>query len=212
MKLLYTSNNLGCVLLLALALSIQSTAKAAWALGEWYEGSNGYLYSVQRITGEVYTWGVARSQAQALTVSGLAVDLSPAASFEENNFIFYGINDPQYWNVSEGPYLGGYFIDEAPDYRWLWVTGELFTFTAWAPGQPDYAGGYETVLQYMLPGGLESAQDISAPKTWNDINFLGYQSQYYVARTTSAIPEPGVAGLFAGVGGFVLYFSRKRLL
>lgn len=180
-----------------------SSASAAWILGDWYLGDNNHYYSIQQISGDVYTWSEARSQAQALTVSGLDVDLATITDSVENAFIASGVNDPAYFFENNlGPYLGGYQesnLDE-PAGNWAWVTGEVWSYTNWGPGEPNDFGGIENFLGALNIGS----------GTWYDIdvNGAGGLVRYYVAETV--VPEPTVFGLVAGAGAFAFASTRRR--
>ncbi len=57
-----------------------------------------------------------------------------------------------------GAWIGGYDLSDAHN-RFEWTTPELFTYTNWAPGEPNNAGGKEVVMEMSAyTGGL-----------WNDV-------------------------------------------
>ena len=82
-----------------------------------------------------------------------------------------------------------------PSGGWHWVTGEAFTFTAWAGGEPNNNLG-EDKLQYFH-------------NAWNDqvgSAVFGYIVEY---EELDAIPEPAGLGLLAlGLAG--LAFVRRN--
>jgi hypothetical protein len=73
--------------------------------------------------------------------------LATISSAAENAFAFDLINRPAFWydavpyRFSVGPWLGGAQAAGAaePGGGWGWITGEPFSFTAWAPGEPNDA-------------------------------------------------------------------------
>jgi hypothetical protein len=173
------------------------TPPGAWTLGQWYQWTNGHYYSVQAITGPDNSWTIARTQARALIApDGSACDLATVTSADENDFIFAGINDPTYWAIdgagnNEGPNLGGFQYAKLaePAGDWIWVTGELWSFTQWNPGEPNNSGGDEDVLTYFATGSARSSN-------WNDITFGdGSVIHYYVAESTGLTCAPPPAGL-----------------
>lgn len=196
-----------------LLVSLASSAKAQWTLGQWNLGANGHFYSVQAITGPNDGWLIARSQAQVLTApNGVSVDLATITSASENTFVFNGINSPTYWildpaNNNEGPNLGGFQFDNLnePSGDWSWVTGEAWSYTNWSVGSPNNQAGTEDYLTYFNLGGNFRSD------SWNDISSAtspaGTGIHYYVAETTSvaaSAPEPGTLVLIAfGIAGLI---------
>ncbi|HJT80863.1 MAG TPA: LamG-like jellyroll fold domain-containing protein, partial [Chthoniobacterales bacterium] len=175
------------------------TAPCGWSVGEWHQWpANGHYYSVQAITGEQFSWLVARAQARALVApNGRPADLATLASAEENAFVFSGIDCPDYWAIdgagnNEGPNLGGFQRDKNNEAAgsWTWVSGEPWIFTNWSPGEPNNSSGVEDVLTFFSVGNTRSAR-------WNDISTnTGSVVQYYVAESTDAQPcTPAPAGL-----------------
>ena len=72
-------------------------------------------------------------------------------------------DDPAAWYVdasgnSIGPWLGGMRVGDG----WAWVTGEPWSFTAFAPGEPNNSGGGEDRLHFFGQGSRPASN-------WNDI-------------------------------------------
>jgi hypothetical protein len=63
-------------------------------------------------------------------------------------------------------WLGG--SDAAQEGQWQWITGEIWSFARWEPGEPNNEGGTEDYL--MLYGNPE--------QTWNDGNTWGSQNYF----------------------------------
>lgn len=79
--------------------------------------------------------------------------LATVTSADELQQVFAVANNPAAWSLElgryfVGPWLGGYRQGN----QWMWITGEPWGFTAWAPGQPDDAGGRETHLNMWVRG------------------------------------------------------------
>ena len=136
--------------------------------------------------------------------NGQSANLATLTSAEENDFVFNGINDPAYWaidggNHNEGPYLGGFQFDKLhePAGDWAWVTRESWSYTNWAPGEPDNLGGNEDYLCFFSVDGATRAS------TWNDDD-TSTVIYYYVAESTdqqSCIPPPtGMVSWWPGDG------------
>jgi hypothetical protein len=115
--------------------------------------------------------------------------LATITSQAENDFVFSLINSPEFFSGiggnGSGPAIGGYQPDGEPDANtgWRWETGEAWSFTNWAPGQPD--SEVETRLEFW-----SGSQSVPAP-TWNnltpdDTNLGGY----IIEREEKPIPAP----------------------
>jgi hypothetical protein len=111
--------------------------------------------------------------------------------------------DPIFWrldttsNFGLGPWLGGYQLNKnaEPAGDWGWVTGESWSYTRWAPDEPNNAYGTEEYLQFFGYGGLMTPQ-------WNDssddprTHVPGNMVVSYVIEW-NIIPEPSTAALSA---------------
>ena len=112
-------------------------------------GGNGHAYEVVGTLCSGITW--ANAHAAAIAAGGYLATITTAA---ENAYVL-GLLGPSAW-------LGGTqsAFGAEPAGGWRWVTGgEPFTWTNWAPGQPDNGGGSEDRLQ------IASA---AAGGQWND--------------------------------------------
>jgi hypothetical protein len=125
---------------------------------------NGHWYKAVAHSG--INW--ADAEAAAESVGGHLVTLTSA---EENDFVFSLIDSPEYWRVDAynsniGPWTGGLQPAGSPEPggNWQWVTGEPFSFTAWANNQPDnFGSGDENRIDYFYnPAPTRKA-------LWNDV-------------------------------------------
>jgi hypothetical protein len=120
--------------------------------------------------------------------------LATLTSAQENDFVFELINAPQFWYRGEfGPLIGGYQPPGSPEPAggWTWVTGELWSYSNWAGGQPDNAGG-------------EDGLHFWAGNHWNDVptNHQGYTS-FVIERELPCTPRKARATAQV-VNGFVV--------
>jgi hypothetical protein len=127
-------------------------------------GGNGHYYQAVSATNGI-SWEQA-SQAAGL----LGGYLATVTSAEENEFIYNNLVsvDDSLWNTDSdgngiGPWLGGWQPPGAsePAGGWTWVTGETFSYNAWASAQPDDTDGVENRIHYIA---VHGAKD----KAWND--------------------------------------------
>lgn len=101
---------------------------------EWkvVDGGNGHFYELVLVPG--ITWPAARDAANASSESNLVTITSAAENqFIVNNFDLTGQN---YW-------LGGFQTpgSSGVNIGWQWVTGEPWSYTNWAGGEPNDSGG-----------------------------------------------------------------------
>ena len=95
-------------------------------------------HSYQRIDSSV-TWSDANNYCKNNNAY-----LATITSSQENAFIFDQFVNGQ----GKEPWLGG--TDEFNEGTWEWVTGEAWSFSYWAPGEPNDSWGNEDYLSYSI--------------------------------------------------------------
>ncbi len=149
----------------------------------YWEG-NGNWYKVQRSL-SVVTWDEASTHAQAI-----GAHLVTITSEEENNFVAALINSGEYWGAPDpygsapGPWMGGLQAEGAsePSGGWSWITGEEFSYTNWASGEPNNfppSGANENRMLYWGPGDSRTG-------LWNDAR-EDYGGTYAYVMEISAV-------------------------
>lgn len=83
-------------------------------------------------------------------------------------------------NLSKYRYLNFYLGGKYQNGNWNWVTGEEFSYTAWAPNQPDYAGNAEFYL------GTRKEQRETSRSFWNDFTNDYYEMMGFVFESGSS--------------------------
>lgn len=173
----------GCVLLLLFLPPLPARLRATpvqWSVGS---GGNGHYYES---VSTPLTWETANSAANAAVYLGLAGHLATVTSQPENDFIIANFSNPQF--------LGGYQPDGSiePAGGWAWVTGESWSYTNWASGEPNNSGSTEKYLEYFAGG-----------PNWNDVS--GSATRTYVVEYE--VPEPST---LIGIATSVLMLGCRR--
>ena len=143
------------------------------------DGGNGHVYEVCQLPGPDRTWEAARQAAAESTCGGVMGHLATITSPEENEFVAGLVGaDPAgyyYW-------IGGHQPDpfSPPAAGWVWVTGEPWAYTNWAPDEPnDYGDGQES---HLAMWGVTGREPVG---TWNDEGYViadgGYVVEYDLA-------------------------------
>ena len=112
--------------------------------------------------------------------------------------MFSLINSPQFFTGlnGSGPAIGGIQASNETDPAagWGWVSGEAWSYTNWAPGNPNDNPGEEDRLAF-----LSLVSNTPGPK-WNDINLLDTNIVGYVVEM---VPEPSSL-VILGCGSLIL--------
>jgi len=174
-------------LLSATAMGQTLESAAVWNSGP---GANGNEYRLYSFPNGI-NWDDAQSLAQSL--GGF---LATITSADENAFVFSSLaiaSNNNVWHVDVfnsaiGPWLGGLQSPGAPEPAggWGWVNGDTWSFTAWAPGEPNNSGGTENRNHYFGGGNNRSSN-------WNDIT----NTELVHGMVVEIIPTPGSVSLLA---------------
>lgn len=149
------------------------------------DGGNDHWYSAISVSGGI-TWTDA--QAEATAAGGY---LATITSSEENAFIFDLLNR---WSGWGNPWIGGFQPNPSSrsDEGWDWVTGEVWSYSNWANGEPNDWGGIFGAESYL---GFRRSDG-----TWNDLPNQGDGGAtfaYVVEWTSNPIPTPAAFSLLA---------------
>lgn len=162
-------------------LTLVSLSDRAFALPvQWTieSGGNGHWYEIVAAP-EGISWIDARDAAELA-----GGHLASITSAEENAFVYSLVDaDSLWWNNVFGPWIGGVQTNKSAEAtgHWSWVDGEAWSYTAWAPSQPDNYLNLEDYLHYYSPTGRGP--------TWNDWE-VDPASGPPVAYVIELIPEP----------------------
>ena len=97
-----------------------------------------------------FTWEQAKTDAEAR--GGHLATFASAAEWEAGKSVWQA--------YGRSAWIGGYQLAEGPEPRggWVWITGEPWSFEAWAPSEPNnYLGFVENHLDILAAGGWNDA-------------------------------------------------------
>jgi hypothetical protein len=185
-----------------LAVSAATTAFATPIQWTVSAGGNGHFYDF--VSDPNVIWTDANTAADALTFEGLQGYLATITSAPENAFM--ATNFSAEAGPDQNGWLGGYQDTSAPDYSepaggWRWVTGEPWSYTNWAPGEPDNDGGDQNYLRSNVLFEWDDLENDPANPSVEEIS--GYFVEY------SAVPEPGSLLLLGLATTMVLLRPRR---
>lgn len=178
----------GLVILLSVAFLVNYAAAAPV-----YNSNNGHYYELVL---SPLNWDAANIAAQSSSYQGMNGHLATFSNQDEEDFISTTFANGCYW-------LGGYLDSNM---NWQWVTGETWSYTYWANGEPNNAGGQEDKI-CTWPFFASPRWD-----AWNDLQ--GYSSNPYIIEyepTSTSVPEfPTVVLPIAAIIGLAFIFQRKK--
>lgn len=180
-------------LLAAAAILPQTGAEAAPV----QFGSSYYEF----VPDESVTWAEASAAASASTFMGVNGYLATVTSAAENDFL---VNLGPVYSVAQGAWLGG-AVDASQTARWAVgpEAGQLFTFSNFAPGEPNEGPSNVYVYLSAALSGL-----------WADAGsgVTGEIAGYFVEYSVGTVPVPAALPLMlSGLAGFgFLGWRRQR--
>lgn len=169
-----------------------------------FNAANGHYYMLS--TGS-QNW--TQAQAEALAVGGYLVSITSLAeqTFLETTFLT-GANDRSiYWTGA---------TDQASEGTFVWVNGDPFTYSNWAPGEPNNCA--------CVPGGEDFGTinwhyglfQSLVKGTWNDTSLTGNEfapgrvTQGIIEFDTNPLATPEPASLFMLGAGLLIIHRRLR--
>lgn len=210
-------------LIVGLIPNSSSATPVEWAISS---GGNGHWYEIIKDTsGPMITWQESNAVANTLSYNGLSGHLATVTSYEEIMFlstpIFLGASYSLYGDLI---FLGGYqtptgqpedTIGNSPSDNWAWVTGEVWSYTNWAWGDPNNGrqlpGQNEDYL--VMSGGWfntglwSDSADQSAPTGTGGVSYI----IEYEADQNDPVPEPATLFLMgAGLMGIIGIKRKKK--
>ena len=174
---------------LALAAGTAQAAPVQWTAGS---GGNGNWYEVIFGTSSL-SWSSANALATSSTFLGVNGYLASVTSAAEDAFLnTLNPNNVRAW-------LGG--TDAAVEGVWEWTSGEAFTYTNWAGGEPN-----NLFNEDYLTGWWNGTN-------WNDLpdgTWRRYVTAYVVEYDVSVVPLPAGMPLILGALGMLGLVGRRR--
>ncbi len=131
-------------------------------------GGNGHWYGA---IPDLLNWDSARQRATTYSYGGFTGHLATVNTPAENNFIYQQVMV----GLTPGSVLEQYFLgSRLVNGQRTWITGEPFTYSNWAPGEPG--GGFSEPGSAMW-GSTNTAAN-RTPGTWNDVAIDQTSSNY----------------------------------
>ncbi|SOD16859.1 PEP-CTERM sorting domain-containing protein [Nitrosomonas ureae] len=203
-KIIIDGFALGLMVLVSGVVSMAQASPVQWK-------SNGHHYDAIPFP-EGITWGEAKIMAENSVYLGVNGHLATITSAAENSFIINALGGPSELDTF---FLGGFqpVGSPEPEGNWQWVTGEPWSYTNWASGEPNdtYGGDGIIPLPDMDGANEEVLQFWVGIGRWNDVEELSYWGGLIVEYPTAPIPEPQTyAMLLAGLGLLGFMVRRRK--
>lgn len=138
-----------------------------------YSGNGNYYETLSFYDTGRMDWTEAEAYAQNLSFDGVHGNLASVTDSGIDNFL---------WGLgAQGTFIGGY---ETTNGNWQWLNGQAFSYTNWAPGEPNnWNGTIENYAMYWWG---------TAP-AWNDTN----KDSSYIANGNTTYTTWGFSVEFA---------------
>ncbi len=163
-------------------------------------GDDANMHTYEYVNGKS-NWKQARKAASNLELEGTGISghLVTLTTREENNAVWTAFGANKAW-------LGGYQTknSDSPSANWNWVTGEDWTYTNWADGEPNDGWFLENNGENYLQFWDNSGQWNDNGNT-NDLRRAGYIVEYDTTHT----PVPATLVLLGSGLALLIPMGRR---
>lgn len=190
---------------MAMATAIFGLSSQAHAITWTSFGGHDYAFVA---TASNFSWSSAKTAAESQATGGYVSYLASITSQDENAFV-YGIIPSDYKNNGSGQYyqvwLGGHQAagQTSRSSGWAWESGDAWTFSAWASGEPSDGG---SVIESSKENYL--TMNRYGSWTWNDVPNTTPVVGYMVERMY--VPDGGSSLILLGAGMVSLMAFRRK--
>ena len=161
-----------CTVATGMLLSTSFATSVQWTIEE---GGNGHWYEQVLTSPSTITWSAALAEAESR--GGYLVTVTSAG---EENFI-------QSTCTADCDSWAGGYLDNG---SWGWVTGEIWDYTNWYPGEPNGTPSYSPHLEVLFKC-----------SGWNDATLSNECDSYIVEYENQTDPQPSLARAKIIAGG-----------
>ena len=178
-------------------IALFALAAVAGAQGPIESPVNGHYYEIVISATGAVDWAEARDAAAGMTFNGMPGHLATFTSAAEEDWVIANFGaigtDDHIW-------IGA--TDEATEGTWVWITGEPWSHTNWAMGEPN-GGSEENCLEYT-----------DGEAAWNDESCISSRRMFLVEYGVDPVPTLpfwALAGLMAVLALAGTLVFRRRL-
>jgi hypothetical protein len=183
-------NVTGCFVVLAGTFFLTPASATILVLDTAVNPANGHTYMLL----DTSNW--ADAEAAAVSMGGHLVTINDQA---EEDWIW------SKWGPARALMIG--LTDAGHEGTFVWTSGESFTYSNWAPGEPNNGVGYGVGPEnyaYIFPNGT------AYPGYWNDFTGDPSDAQSPLNGVVELVPEPGVTSILV-LGGIASWILRRRV-
>ncbi len=210
------------ITLVFVILTANLSAGTAYGAFQWEisAGGNGHYYELvlpSDPSGNV-TWFQANEASASSVFLGSTGHLVTVTSAAEDAFLrlsFEGLIQTDFFGGPAGDFVWIGLTDIASEGSYQWITGESFSYSNWAPPEPNNLGDEDYGVLWR-----RDYRDGFGPRwSWNDTNpsasvgsdgRWGYIIEYGGPFDSNVVPEPATIITWGVLAGFFLTHRRIR--